>query len=163
MNGYTNLDFNTGSTVGDPQSGGNGTLYDLAEVRDSVLAMVTSGMTNLTDKSSRDQYIFLKGQLGMDKARKIVDDVILFNQRKELVGKKPEDRAALFLDQGKKDNMLAGLYKDIKGFGYGIREGTLTSHERTVMEATGRVEKSLQNRPNTQTTDKVDKAFSAIK
>lgn len=55
-------------------------------------------------------------QLGVDKARKLTNDINIFNQRSDLKGKSPEDRISAYYNILSNDNDIRGLKDQLKNF-----------------------------------------------
>jgi hypothetical protein len=91
----------------------------LADVRDSIMALVGGGKTKIDDDETRGHWANLVDKLGPQKAQSLMTHIILQNQRPEFQGLKPQDRINAFYQINSSNPDVQPILEQTKSFGSG--------------------------------------------
>ncbi len=108
-----------------------------ADVRDLIAALVGTG--EVGGERSAAHYQALRGALGDDKAKKLYNYLMVYNQRPDMQGRSAEDRIKQLYEIPVSDQELGDLFKEVKSFGYGVVPGFRESANLTNQQLTGRM------------------------
>ena len=88
------------------------------QLRDIVHSMIAKGITNVTNPDDRANMQYITMIKGEPFARKLINQIALFNQSDAVKGSKnPEDRIGKFYAIGSKDKDIQSLIDSFKGLG----------------------------------------------
>ena len=158
--------------TGDPVKGKNGVESgkldthrtksdDTADIRDIVSAIVGGGHKDLSDENIRNEYTYLSYLVGNEKAQKIFNYALIFNQTPSVQNKSPQERITQFYSINPRDKELETLFTGLKSFGYGPQEGIQSSPFIDNMKLTGRYKeekKGIKDIQVSEIKDMIDKS-----
>lgn len=105
------------------------------DVRDVIAGFVNRGDRNLKNDEARKGFAYLSANMGTDQAHKLINHLIIFNQRSDQQQKPFEQRLQSLYDIGSADKETDGLLKRIGGMGTGPVAGAKNSANLGVMSA----------------------------
>lgn len=108
------------------------------DVRDAIAGFIGRKDKDLTSDQSRKDFALLSGQLGPDMARKVLNHVIIFNNRASDPNAPFEKRLQSLYDIGSNDKDVDTLLKRTAMLEQGPIPGARTSSNVSVMQATNR-------------------------
>lgn len=120
----------------------SGPLDDVADIRDYLSHAIGGKYKGISDVDIKANYNALASKVGTEKAQKLLTAAFLYNQDTGNSKLAPEDRIKSFYDQHH-DPAIADIIGKVKGFGYGAKEGALSSHLRGVTDAVPEAQKIL--------------------
>lgn len=130
---------------------------DDADVRDILTGLVAKGKGLPTEDLSA-YAMRLAAILGRPTAQKIVNHILVFNQRGDVQNKSAEQRVEQFYNMGSMDKDIDAVMAKSKSLGYGVQVGLRESPDILNMEASGR-KPFKDDKISRQDADKV-KAFA---
>ncbi len=95
----------------------------LADSRDILSFLVGKGYTSLNDDDAKGAYKSLAKTVGDQQAQKLVDQALLYNQRKEAQLQTPEQRVQSFYDIGSNDKNVSAYLGQLRNLGSGVIPG----------------------------------------
>lgn len=105
------------------------------DVRDIIASFINRGDKNLKNEEARKGFAYLSANLGSDQAHKLMNHLIIFNQRPDQQQKPFESRLQSLYDIGSGDKDTDALLKKIAGMGTGPVAGAKNSANLGVMSA----------------------------
>lgn len=113
------------------------TLDQNAEIRDIISGLTAQGKKLPSEELSK-YAIRLSVLIGKPAAQKLVNHILVFNQRGDVQSKTPEERIDQFYKMGALDKETDQLIAKAKSFGYGPQQGLKTSPDILNIEASKR-------------------------
>lgn len=108
------------------------------DIRDGLSALVGKGNALLPDDKAAI-YGTLVNSLGEQKARKVMDQAYIFNQRPDVQSLPVEDKIRAFYTIGSNDPDVGAVIARSKSLGYGPLQGFRTSSNAVNQELAGRI------------------------
>jgi hypothetical protein len=118
-----------------------GPLDTTADVRDILAHAIGGRYKGITDIDIKANFTALANKVGLPTAQKLLTRAFLYNQNNTKGN--PEDRIAAFYNSRDDDPEIDKILQQVKGFGYGAKEGALSSHSRGVTDLTPAAQKIL--------------------
>lgn len=116
--------------------GTQGPLRQQLDFRDIVTGLIANNVTDLTTSDARADMAGLKGILGPEKARQVMNAIIIHN--KTNAQKPMNERILSFYDTTAQDPEIDKFIKSAKGLGEGVINGLNTSPYKSNIIASGR-------------------------
>ncbi len=131
------------------------TADSVADMRQIMSNMVGRGHKNLKDESINGDFAALVNTVGVSKARKLMDQAIIYNQRPEVKNMSIENKVQSFFDMGSSDKDVNTLLQKARSFGDGVVAGMNRSPSVENMKLTNRFDALAE-------TDKGDALFTDV-
>jgi len=126
-------------------------LDDDADVRDIITGLASKGKG--LDSQELSKYAMrLAVLIGKPAAQKLVNHILIFNQRGDVQNKTPQERIEQFYNMGAVDKDTDKIIAKAKSFGTGIQSGMRQSPDILNIEASGR---KLGDKTNAGEADKI--------
>lgn len=116
-----------------------------ADLIDSLGFLVAGNYTSLSDDDAKGTFARLAGKYGRDKAQRLVNEAVLFNQNPSFKKMGAQQKVQKFFELGSKDQDVNTLLQGVKNFGSNQSAGGFfanNSHLLGNMVMTGRAEKT---------------------
>lgn len=111
----------------DKQFQNRGGLDNAADIRDLLSGLVAAGKTGLQPSDRAAVYAHLSTLLGKEQSQKLINHVLVFNERPDVVGKNTDQLLTQFYDMGSRDDSVNKIIQSTKNLGQGVVSGSYQS------------------------------------
>lgn len=134
----------------------------ILKTRESLTGLVGNGFTDLSNPTAQGAYARMVALHGPQVARKLLFQVMQFNQRPDMVAKTPEQRVQSFYEMGSQDPETQNILHRSAMLGAGPVADSRNSWDSLNQDMTGRG-MTARDKRNSGTPDELKKAAAALK